>query len=170
MTKEDLINDIQLAFADVKLEDGIGLWQAQGIDDYASKEEIARLRAQDEKNNWMILTYKYLSDCESSLSFFDAKGMRFHLPKFLIFDILEEEIIKEKEIYAPDVLFTLCYEPEDKYQLTRFSLLNIAQVKCVIHFMNYKLEKMDGENRLDYFLVKLNQALKSWNKKLDEIS
>ncbi|TDG36426.1 hypothetical protein EZJ43_07865 [Pedobacter changchengzhani] len=106
MIKEDLVTQIQLAFADVKLEDGIGLWQAQGIDDYASEEEIVTLRAKDEKDNWKLLPYEDLSYCESSLSFFDAKGMRFHLPKFLIFDILEEEIIKKKK-FKPQ----MCYLP-----------------------------------------------------------
>ncbi len=169
MTKEDLVTQIQLAFAEVKLEDGIGLWQAQGIDDYASEEEILALREKDEKDNWDNISYEDCNACESSLSFFDAKGMRFHLPKFLIFDMLEEEITKENAIYVQDVLFTLCYEPDSEYQLTRFSLLNTEQLKIVIHFLNYKLENIDVEDPLDHFSVKLKQALESWTGKLNLI-
>ena len=77
---EDLIRKIQLAFKCVQLEDGIGIWEAQGLDDYANEEKIAKLKAKDERLNWQNLLYKDLAYCESSLSFFDAKGMRFCLP------------------------------------------------------------------------------------------
>ena len=87
MTKEKLKTKIRTAFKAVELEDGIGLWEAQGVDDYADKKTILKLREKDERKNWNNISYKELAICESSLSFFDAKGMRFYLPQFLIFDI-----------------------------------------------------------------------------------
>jgi len=38
----------------------------------------------DEKMNWENIPSSELERCNSSLSFFDAKGMRFHLPAFMI--------------------------------------------------------------------------------------
>ena len=51
MTKEELIKEIYDAFKGVRLEDGIGLWEAQGLDDYADPKTMAELRKKDERNN-----------------------------------------------------------------------------------------------------------------------
>ncbi|MDD4385585.1 MAG: hypothetical protein PHD06_10470 [Bacteroidales bacterium] len=104
---EELIQKIQIAFKDVKLEDGIGLWEGQGLDNYADQKTMLELRKKDERNNWNNIPYKDISLCQSSLSFFDAKGMRFCLPKFLLLDILAEQLYQEQGISSPDVIFTL---------------------------------------------------------------
>ncbi|MBB4807918.1 hypothetical protein HNP38_003234 [Chryseobacterium defluvii] len=44
MTKKEIIQEITLAFKNVKLEDGVGLWEAQGIDAYADAQTIKKLR------------------------------------------------------------------------------------------------------------------------------
>ena len=82
-----LIKIIRYAFLDVKLEEGIGLLQAQGIDDYESEDKCQKLRAQDELNDWGNISSEKLNKCYSSLSFFDSKGMKFHLPAYMIADI-----------------------------------------------------------------------------------
>jgi hypothetical protein len=69
MTKSELIQQINDVFKDVRLENGVGLWQAQGIDDYADDNTMKKLREKDEKNNWQNLPYKDLAYCNSSLSF-----------------------------------------------------------------------------------------------------
>src|SRR5688500_17196676 len=84
---EALCDLIREAFAGVKLGNGIGLQEAQGIDDYADKETCARYRAGDEKEDWTRIPAEELSRCNSSLSFFDAEGMRFHLPAFLVAEL-----------------------------------------------------------------------------------
>lgn len=78
---------IREAFRTVRLEDGIGLFEAQVIDDYGSDAERAKARSADEKHDWTLLSRNDLRICHSSLSFFDAKGMRFHLPAFMLADI-----------------------------------------------------------------------------------
>jgi hypothetical protein len=78
---------IRDAFEGVSLGDGVGLYQAQGIDDHDSAEVCQSLRLGDEKNDWQRITIEDLNRCYSSLSFFDAAGMRFHLPAFLLAEI-----------------------------------------------------------------------------------
>jgi hypothetical protein len=85
--KEQLKEQIRSAFAGVSLGDGIGLREAQGLDDYASEEKCAEYRSLDEKSEWQSLRSEDLNKCNSSLSFFDAEGMRFHLPAYLIADL-----------------------------------------------------------------------------------
>lgn len=165
MLKEELVEKIQLAFEDVRLEDGIGLWEAQGLDDYADTDVMKRLKQKDERINWENVSYQDLAHCESSLSFFDAKGMRFCLPKFLIFDILETQILKEQNLYSPDVVFTLTNDLESEYQLNRFSLFNMEQVKCVIAFLEYKLAN-NVKSEEDYFYTQFKEAISIWRGKL----
>jgi hypothetical protein len=141
VTKEKLISEIQTAFQNVQLEDGIGIWEGQGIDDYADEKTILELRKKDERNNWDSIPYQHLNACASSLSFFDAKGMRFCLPKFLIFDLLQEQIQQEQGIASPDVLFTLGYKLDEAYQKNRFSLFSSIQIQCIISYLEYKLEE-----------------------------
>ncbi len=47
---DDVISGISLAFADTRLDDGIGLFQATGLDDYASDEELQQLRDRERKD------------------------------------------------------------------------------------------------------------------------
>jgi hypothetical protein len=81
-----LIAEVSAAFADVRLGSGVGLFEAQGLDDYAADEERKALRERDEKEDWTLLRAVDLNRANSSFSFFDAAGMRFHLPAYLIAD------------------------------------------------------------------------------------
>ena len=84
---DDLCMQIEAAFTGVTLGDGIGLWEAQGLDDCESEETCAQYREGDEKVDWKAIHPDVLDRCSSSLSFFDAAGFRFHLPAFLIVEL-----------------------------------------------------------------------------------
>jgi hypothetical protein len=77
----DVIAD---AFAGVQLDDGIGLEEARGLDDYADVRALARFRSADERDRWDNIPVEKLHRYNDTLGFFDAKGMRFHLPAFMI--------------------------------------------------------------------------------------
>lgn len=83
-----VLQDLKLAtieaFAGVTLGSGIGLLQAQGLDDYADEKTCAAYREKDEKHDWRAIGLEVLNRYSSSLSFFDEEGMRFHLPAFLV--------------------------------------------------------------------------------------
>lgn len=90
-----IIEQVREAFAHVKLEDGIGLIEAQGLDDYFSGDALAVFRASDERDDWQRITIDTLNACESSLCFMDAKGLRFILPALLI------AILNDQYYYGP---------------------------------------------------------------------
>ncbi|WP_348642383.1 DUF6714 family protein [Rhizobium sp. ERR 922] len=71
---------IRDAFAGATLDKGPGKMQA--LDDYASNEVRAACRADDEKGGWTAIAPEILNKHSSSPSFFDAKGMRCHLPAY----------------------------------------------------------------------------------------
>ncbi len=158
----ELVEKIKLAFADVKLEDGIGLWEAQGIDNYADEKQILDLRNKDERENLHQIPYQDIALASTSLSFVDAKGMRFLLAQFLIFDVLEKDICKEELFDAPDVVFILTNDLQSEYKEIQFRLLNSLQMKAIIDFLNYKLE----QNLNDYEVSEIKKAIQHWQQKV----
>ena len=130
MEKEDVLKEIKSAFSGVVLGNGIGLWEAQAIDDYESKEVQKRNRIKDEKKDWCLLSYEVLQRCHSSLSFFDADGMRFHLPAYI------EASLDNK---VDDPIFHLTQL--DDYAKSKFTSLNPDQRQAIVMYLNWCLEK-----------------------------
>lgn len=85
---EQLIGRVREAFKGVELGGGVGLLQGIALDDYASPEVIGQHRAMDEKKDWERLEVKQLN--RASLCFFDAFGVRFHLPALMVADLKGE--------------------------------------------------------------------------------
>jgi hypothetical protein len=126
LSKEQVIQNIRTAFRGVKLGDGIGLWQAQAIDDYKPVEEQIRQRERDEKENWEAISIEDLDQCYSSLSFFDADGMRFHLPAFLIAEL--QEVLRN-----PGPVFSIAWLSD--YNEGQFASLSTDQCIAVRDFL-----------------------------------
>ncbi len=87
---DEVIALIDRAFDGVTLDDGIGLRESDGIDDYACADELKRLRALDEKLDWRKIPAELLNYCNAAPSFLDAGGMRFHTPAFLTSELKGE--------------------------------------------------------------------------------
>ena len=117
-SKDKVILEIENAFSHIKLGNGIGLWEAQAIDDYASNEEQMLARDKDEKEDWKSLNPDILQKCNSSLSFFDAEGMRFHLPAFIIASMNNSDILDpvfhltHLSSYSKEQLSSLTFAPK----------------------------------------------------------
>lgn len=87
---DEVISQISAAFGGTQLGEGVGLFEANGLDDYASATELKRLRSSDEKTDWRRISYTDLSRCYCSPTFFDPQGFVFHLPAFLIAELNDE--------------------------------------------------------------------------------
>jgi len=131
---EGIAEEIRHAFADVRLGDGIGLWEAQGLDDYADVKTMNEHVARDEREDWSAIPVTELQRCSSSLSFFDAEGMRFHLPAYLLAEL--------RGLYGYGMTFCLTHLRDDGEQ---FALLNIAQRSAVRRFLLHILKDPDSE-------------------------
>ena len=79
---EPLLLQIREAFHGIELEVGISLHQALVLDDYGTREELDAARVGDEHHDWQKLIALPEIDrvLDNAISFFDALGMRFHLP------------------------------------------------------------------------------------------
>ena len=109
--------------------------RAQGLDNYASPATCAAYRANDEKDDWHCISADALNRCQSSLSFFDAEGMRFHLPAYVIADL------------RGDFGFgmAICLTNIREYRVSQFALLSSAQCAAIKAFLRYLLDDPDEE-------------------------
>lgn len=140
---------ISQAFHGVKLGSGIGLFQGQGLDDYADEATCAAYREKDEKEDWSRISAEDLNRCHSSLSFFDAEGMRFHLPAYLILDL--------QGCCDMGITFHLTYALGDQ---PKFSLLSPEQRLSVRSFLlfllddpNQVFDHPDIQHALDHYWI-----------------
>ena len=146
--KDILIAKINEAFIGVKLDGGIGLSEANAIDDYRDLKYRDECKKKDEAYFWNKIPVSLLNQFNSSLSFFDAKGMRFHLPAFLI-----AELNRDYEFNLVFILINL-----SDYSKSNFILLSKNQkevVKLVLEYFlndpNYEYERLKIENAIKYY-------------------
>ena len=141
MNKKELLNDIQKSFSDVALEDGIGIWEAEAIDNYLVGNEYELLKSNDERVDWNNITFDYTNQFEMTFAFWDAKGTTFILPKVLQLALMLEE---ENEEQIPDwqyILAGICQREQQH-------LFNDKQKNTILHFLNYQKQK-SAENEWD---------------------
>ena len=118
---------IRDAFEGVTLGFGVGLHQAQGIDDHDTEEVCQSFRLGDEKDDWQQITSEDLNKCYSSLSFFDAAGMRFHLPAYLLAEIDGD--------YKFDM--TMDFIDMSEHKMKQFSLFTEQQKAAVADYLRF---------------------------------
>ena len=156
LTRQEVACHIREAFRGVTLGNGVGLLEAQGIDDYADEATRKTQREQDEKYDWERIPIEALNQCHSSLSFFDAQGMRFHLPAFLI-----AELNKELLISAVYHLAQL-----NDYSKSQLITLNSAQRKAISEFLlliqneaDYEFDSPHIERALSEYWIPVADSL-----------
>ena len=125
---EDLKETIREAFAGVRLGGGIGLYEAQGLDDYEDPQRGVKERERDEKDDWQAIPAALVSSLHGCFHFFDAEGMRFHLPAFMMADIDGE--------YGWDLAYWITRYGDDE-----FSLLTEAQREAVRQYLGFIMDE-----------------------------
>ena len=135
-SKEAVIRKIYKAFQGVTLGNGVGLLQGQAHDGGMSGLEE---RVLDEKLDWGRISVDELDRCNSSLSFFDAEGMRFHLPAFLIAEL-------HGYLNRTSVIFHLTDLSD--YSKGQLSMLSAVQREAVREFLLFR--RADAEHEYDW--------------------
>ena len=155
VNKAFLIFEIEEAFKDVLLENGIGLSEADAIDSYADLKFRNNCKKNDEKLNWQTISLPALNNYYNNLSFFDAKGMRFHLPTFIIADIQSK--------YNFGLAFLLA-NLSDHYKL-QFELLSGRQRNTIKLYLEYLPENPNYE----FKKPEIKRAIENYwqNKQID---
>lgn len=126
-----LLRRIEEAFRGVELGDGVSLHETIAIDNYEGDAQREAARALDEKHDWRkLLDTPALVEIVhvGGLSFFDAAGLRFHLPAYLSLAVLDPDRENAGEILE-SLMFHLTHLSD--YNRARFSLLGGPERACV---------------------------------------
>ena len=133
--KEKTTPRIYKAFKNVTLNDGIGFWEANAMDDYFSpeSEEYQEERAKDERNDWRKVV-QLIENPEENYnsavsSFMDVKGLRFFLPV-----LLSLGYFGELEIWTEYIVEEPKNSTNEKYK-EMWNGLSLEQKICFIECM-----------------------------------
>jgi hypothetical protein len=149
-----LLATIEEAFRGVELGDGVSLHETVVIDDYGTDQQRRAAREPDEKHDWRRL----VGDPELARiggvggpSFYDAAGLRFHLPAYLSLAVIAFDRA-DADLALESLMFTLTHFSE--YNAKRLSILNDAQRHCVREVLSFlrsehELESAELDEAID---------------------
>ncbi len=146
MKLEELKKEIEIVFADVKLENGIGYYEAGAIDDYLNPTSKAykALKAKDEREDWRKVLISIRDKDRNFLDssrycFMEAKGLYFLLPVLLT--KMEFECLGY-------MFFNLMNNQHHTNISEMLAMLTPAQEKCVLDA--YKVQ-INFEGEIAYY-------------------
>lgn len=138
-TYEEIAEQVCHAFADTKLKDGIGILEANCVDDWmdTNNPERCRYRAEDERDYWENVLFQghrvgeipRFNPC-SVITFMDSIGRHFALPYYLLWALQDPDGI---------IADTLAYALENSYYTDEL-LLNAAQQRALLNTVRFLVE------------------------------
>ena len=144
--QRQLLASIDRAFHGVELGSGVSLHETRVLDDYGTDDQRRAARAPDEKHDWHNVIYEpdlpLYCGVAGGLSFFDAEGLRFHLPACFSRILMDPGGIRVGDV-VDSLLFHLTHL--DDYQRARLSVLDDAQRRCVREMLEYLREDREME-------------------------
>ena len=138
-TYEEIAEQVCHAFADTQLKNGIGILEADCVDDWmdTNNPERCRYRAEDERDYWENVLFQghrvgeipRFNPC-SVITFMDSIGRHFALPYYLLWALQD-----------PDGMIadTLAYALENSYYTDEL-LLNAAQQRALLNTVRFLVE------------------------------
>ena len=150
--RQQLLRAIEHAFHGIELGDGVSLHETVIIDNYGGQQAQQAARAPDEKHDWR----KLIGDPDlarirgvGGLSFYDAAGLRFHLPAYLSLAVADPERADAIGLLS-DLLFHLTHF------LERFAILETPQRLCVRDVLVFLRSLYEAEH------AELDQAIQGY--------
>lgn len=145
--RDQLVEDIRAAFADVTRKGGNSLAEVELLDAGASERECKRIRAQQRDKHWSEVDLRKHDPYGNGPAFLDPIGFRYHLPAFLI----DQLTVGNHDIDGVDhdpwmgqdtIVFSLTSMSE--LNVEKQSLLNSSQRECVARFLALNMELMQS--------------------------
>ena len=146
--KELLIQEIEAAFSDTKLGNGISLRQGRDMDNYINLD-INPLNETDIIDDWKNVTEEYLQ-YRVGISYLDPEGFRYYLPAFMrqIIREIAIPVLESSEYSLGDdrtnsVIFHLTPHPQPHLyarQMMRFVLFSPVQSQTIARFLQMMVE------------------------------
>lgn len=159
LDREKLILEIKEAFKNVKLEDGIGIFEADEMDACSNEKKLQSARKKDRLwwSDWENIEEKHIAYYSSVMCFMDSQGIKWAIPAYMIYALNNYEdgsFSVDTTIYAIE-RGAMGYDDLDLYTL--------EQKRVIAKFLQYML--FVGEDWVDTDFAK--RALdKEWNNYL----
>jgi hypothetical protein len=147
--QQHLLDSIERAFHGVELGDGVSLHEATVVDDYGTPAQRLAARKSDEKRDWrkLIDDPELLRSCRlGALSFFDAAGLKFHLPACLS-QAVKEPMGRDVGEMLDSLIF--CLTRLNAFQWHRLASLESAQRLCVKDALVYLRDVLGSDRAFD---------------------
>ncbi len=159
MEKEQLIKEIEIAFKDVELKDGIGINQADRIEMGNRDVLIQKGRNLDRMwwESWRDIEDKYIASYSSVMSFMDSQGIKWAMPAYMIYIINH---YKEGSFSVDTTLYIL---EEGALGSDKQDLYTLEQKRVIAKFLQYMLSV--GEEFIDAESAQMALE-KEWGKYL----
>lgn len=142
MNDFDLINEINLAFSDVVLGNGISLNMTEYYDSGGSMDKFKISSICDERNDWKKITDSTLEKFTVTFSFTDWAGFRFYIPAYMVY------AIKNHLTSNSNILFHTVYSLRpDLYIFNDMGFLNVfnpRQINCIKLFLVFCVDNSDS--------------------------
>jgi len=157
MNIETLLSEIESAFFEVGLEDGVGLYQAEAIDNYRPEQEIEIAKSKDRGafRSWKAIPSDLLEKHYSALCFVDSKGLRFLLPAYMTYTLQNYSHSSSASIDAAS--FALGSSPAF-VDADVDSVFTKRQYKVIARFLKYLVVSIGDEH------VDVSQASDAYRK------
>lgn len=144
MDLEDLIKTITEAFDGVPQPERITIHVAEAHDEYDYEHDDEH-RQKDFIGRWQDVPHEHIQRCQTALSYVDSIGMRFYLPAYMVWYLLN---LRGSAVTSDHTLYSLNNHPNDprllEYHIERFALFNPRQLKTCALFVKYCAEDESG--------------------------
>lgn len=143
MDTQELIEEIQSAFKDVILKDGIGINEADRMELQQRDVLIQKGRNLDRMwwNSWMDIDDKYIASYSSVMDYMDAAGIKWALPAYMTYIIKH---YKEGSFSVDSTIYTL---EAGALGSDKLDLYTLEQKRAIAKFLLFMVEV--GEEWVD---------------------
>lgn len=153
---EQLLAEIEQAFGGVELGGGLSMHQAGAMDLLLEPEEVLQARVLDPEARWQDIPDDRLDEFHFALTYMDPEGLRFHLPRFMVFALENPGL----DSPAVDAAVYACDFGEEMKQevLAQFNAMSRKQMRTIAQFLAHIAEGKDE----DYDVMIAAMALESF--------
>lgn len=144
--KEQLVRQIQRAFASVTRSNGISLHEAAAIDDYASDAIRKAARLKDVDTHWSEVPDEHIAANDSVFSFLDIKGHVYYAPAYMLWLLRAGYDTPSNSVEGAQSAFNPWGKYEGNRRYRPNEMFTPEQCTCIAQYLLYIYEVLDDDS------------------------
>lgn len=154
MTSEQIVSDIEEAFAGINRGSSVTLHETDVLDACGSEKERARARKQDTEKRWQDVRDDDIENHQNALCFLDPDGFRYYLPAYMRWSLRyfksSGSLSSDSTIYA---LGPSGNKGVTDWNRSRWEVFTHRQSQVILAYLRFMAEQ--GEDYADSFMAEL---------------